>query len=152
MTAPHHSLSSDTYGLAPIPAVFSSQLLENRQAPRVVAAFAALLGADVSTGAHRRDGLLVSHDRWCFYRPTRGGEGALVTEDHPEWKTRENLHLDLHPWGYRQPEAAYHTALEALSFDSLRDFAKETNWVNVATGPHLQGPHAWCFLNGFNGF
>ena len=33
------------------------------------------------------DEILVSHDRWCFYRPA----GC-------ETPTRQNLHLDLHPW------------------------------------------------------
>ena len=130
-------LSSATYGLAPEPAVFTRQLLANRQAPRVVAALAALLGADVAPGAPRRAGMLVSHDRWCFYRPTVAG--ALLAEDRPEWRTRENLHLDLHPWAYRERGAACQQALEQLRFESLRDFAKETNWVNAATGPHLQG-------------
>jgi hypothetical protein len=72
------ALSSDTYGLAPTPSVFSAQLLANRQSPCVVAALAALLGADVSPGAPQRDGLLVSQDRWCFYRPTRRKLDALL--------------------------------------------------------------------------
>jgi hypothetical protein len=130
-------LSSATYGLAPEPAVFTRQLLANRQAPRVVAALAALLRADVAPDAPRRAGMLVSHDRWCFYRPTVAG--ALLAADHPEWRTRENLHLDLHPWAYRERGAACQSALEQLRFETLRDFAKETNWVNAATGPHLQG-------------
>jgi hypothetical protein len=131
------ALSSDTYGLAPTPSVFTRQLLANRESPRVVAALAALLGADVRPCAPRRAGLLVSQDRWCFYRPTRAG--ALLAADQPEWGTRENLHLDLHPWAWGEPGAACRTALEALRFEALRDFSKETNWVNAATGPHLQG-------------
>jgi ectoine hydroxylase-related dioxygenase (phytanoyl-CoA dioxygenase family) len=131
------ALSSDTYGLAPTPSVFSAQLLANRQSPRVVGALAALLRADAAAGAPQRDGLLVSQDRWCFYRPTRAG--ALLGEDHPEWSTRQNLHLDLHPWAYRQRDAQCVAALEALRFEHLRDFSKETNWVNAASGPHLQG-------------
>ncbi len=131
-------LSSDTYGLAPAPAVFTPQLLANRQAASVVGALAAVLGCDASLGAPPRAGLLVSHDRYCFYRPTR--QGALLREDHPEWRTRENLHLDLHPWAYRMAEAPpCAAALEALRFEALRDFSKETNWVRAATGPHCQG-------------
>ena len=128
--ASYSLLSSATYGLAPVPAVFSRQLLANRQSPRVVAALAALLGADVRLSSRPRDGLLVSHDRWCFYRPTAA---------HPEWRTRENLHLDLHPWSFRAVTPPHREALETLTFESLRDFSCENNWVASASGPHLQG-------------
>lgn len=129
-----HLLSSETYGLPRAPALFSRQLLANRQNPSVVAAFALLLRADASLCAPPHAGLLVSHDRVCLYRPTRAGD-----MERPEWRTRENLHLDLHPWAYRREEAQCRSAVETLRFDHLRDFSKETNWVNAATGPHLQG-------------
>ena len=129
-----HALSSDTYGLAQRPALFSRQLLANRQGEALVSCFALLLGVDarVAAPAPRRPGLLVSHDRFCFYRPA----GA-----NPSWGTRENLHLDLHPWAFRGRGAfaEVRAALEGLRFEKLRDFARETNWVAASTGPHLQG-------------
>ena len=43
-TSTYHALSSETYGLAPEPSLFSKQLVVNRQNPRVVACMAAALG------------------------------------------------------------------------------------------------------------
>lgn len=125
------ALSSETYGLAPQPALFCRQLLRNRQSPSLVAAFAAVLGCDCRPSAPPSSGLLVSHDRFCFYRPTEGAP--------PEWRTRENLHLDLHPWAWADPGAQSRASVEALTYATLRDFSKETNWVHAATGPHCQG-------------
>jgi len=126
-------LSSETYGLPPPPALFSQQLLRNRQAPPLVAAFAALLGCDCRAEAPARSRLLVSHDRFCFYRPTLGPAGR------EEWRTRQNLHLDLHPWSWGEADCESRRSVEALRFEQLRDFSKETNWVHAASGPHCQG-------------
>ena len=127
------AMSSQTYGLAPEPAVFSPALVRNRQNPRALACLAAALGLDDPRDA------LVSQDRWCVYRPTRGVEVAAgETRDYPEWKTRGNLHLDLNPWTWGATRDAFDYA-DRLPFDSLRDFSKETNAVCAATGPHVQG-------------
>jgi hypothetical protein len=215
---------ADTYGLAPTPAVFSVEMVRNRQDPRVVAALALLLGTE---------DLLVSQDRWCectdhrtaythlsgqevgwwdalmarggdriagVYRPTCGlgstdkhspgstdkhspgstdkqspgstdkqipgsarcdapprvspasattrpprdtrshtddeeeeAEGSSV--ERPEWRTRRNLHLDLHPWNY----LAGATAIDELGFEGTRDFSREINLVCERGAPHLQG-------------
>ena len=127
------AMSSQTYGLAPEPAVFSPALVRNRQNPRALACLAATLGLDDPRDA------LVSQDRWCVYRPTRDVEVAPgETRDFPEWKTRGNLHLDLNPWTWGASRDAFDYA-DRLPFDSLRDFSKETNAVCAATGPHVQG-------------
>ena len=104
----------DTYGLAPDPAVFTRQLVRNRQNPRVLACLAAVLRRETiydsptaSTSEHScvpseltpacvRE-VIVSQDRWCVYRPTVNvpvGVGDATT-DKPEWRTRPNVHLDL---------------------------------------------------------
>jgi hypothetical protein len=126
--------------------------------------------------------LLVSHDRWCVFRPTRDVPGV---GDRPDWKTRANLHLDLNPWTYgaaTETEATRMTrdaddetlsgradaldagtqfgernletsaarddddaktssssVAETLTFETLRDFSRETNCVEARTGPHCQG-------------
>lgn len=143
------ALSSVTYGLAPEPAIFSPQLVRNRQNPLVVSSLARTLscaGQDV----------IVSQDRWCVYRPTRnvpmaaavtatGGWGgdacstlaaagrtaaaaaagstaatAVMTRcDMPEWRTRGNLHLDLNPWTYNAGRSDAVPA-DTLTFDHLR--------------------------------
>lgn len=111
--------------------------------------------------------VIVSQDRWCVYRPTvnvrtrrdaidgtdgvdgtagdTAGDtaGASSTDDafclldKPQWRTRPNVHLDLHPWNFAAPADVLPT--EHLTFDELRDFSRETNAVSSATGPHCQG-------------
>ena len=110
-------LSSKTYGLPPTQAIFTPQLLSNRQNPKVVAAYRAVL---------EDDAILMSQDRWCAYRPSAA---------NPEWQTRGNLHLDVQPWGYLGGE----TNIEQLQYVDLVDFVTEINAANRATGPHVQG-------------
>ena len=139
------SLPIETYGLAPDPAVFTPRCVANRQHETVAACLARVLGI-----RDPAEDLLVSHDRWCVYRPTRGVPDGVG--DRPDWKTRANLHLDLNPWTYGA-DAARATAeasdetgktetppvAETLSFETLRDFSRETNCVEARTGPHCQG-------------
>eukprot|EP00037_Helgoeca_nana_P008613 m.76649 g.76649 ORF g.76649 m.76649 type:complete len:446 (-) comp19048_c0_seq1:133-1470(-) len=113
----HHLLSSTTYGLPAQQAFFTRRCLENRQSPRVLTAMRAVLGVS---------DILVSHDRWCVYRPTL---------DHPEWRTRGNVHLDVHPWRYTAGE----TAVEDLPYADHVDFITELNAVVQSSGPHIQG-------------
>jgi hypothetical protein len=126
--ATYDGLSSLTYGLAPEAAIFSPAIVQNRQNPNVVAALSLLVGTD---------DVLVSQDRFCLYRPTRGiveSPGAAAV-DKPEWKTRGNLHLDIHPWHYLDNT----TEIEDLAFDNLRDFPRELNMATSCSGPHVQG-------------
>ena len=134
--------ATQTYGLAPEPALFTPQLVRNRQARRLARALeVALEAGDSEAGEALMDGgMVVSQDRWCLYRPTRdvpvgrdGGSSAV--RDHPEWRTRSNLHLDVNPWCY----VAGHRGVEDLSFENLRDFPVELNRATSAGGPHIQG-------------
>lgn len=121
-------LSSKTYGLAPEPALFTAQMIRNRCNKYVVEALRLLLGhADI----------LLSHDRWCFYRPTKSIsiQNSQRFVDMPTWKTPSNLHLDLNPWMYINGNVPSQT----LDYKNLRDFSKEMNSVTQVTGPHLQG-------------
>ena len=130
------------YGLAADPAVFTAQLVRNRQDPRVIGAMTLLLDDE---------DVLMSQDRWCVYRPTRGlhppgGESsASPPVDRPEWRTRGNLHLDLHPWNYMRRPVVEPSggggaggAVEAeLDFEHARDFPRELNQARGA-GPHVR--------------
>lgn len=87
----------DAYGLPPDPVIFTKQLLRNRQNSNVVRALTAILG----------EGILVSHDRWCVYRPTQ--QGGVPTKN--------NLHLDLHPWRYLDGN----TRIEDLRYEDGHD-------------------------------
>ena len=81
--------------------------------------------AGIATGASR--------DR----SPNGAIDDAFCLRDKPEWRTRPNVHLDLHPWNFAAPGDVLPT--EDLTFDALRDFSRETNAVSSATGPHCQG-------------
>lgn len=122
----YHHLSSQTYGLAPVPAVFSQQVVRNRCNPNVLRSFQVLL---------HDDDLLVSHDRWCAYRPTRDVKINGLLCDVPSWKTTQNLHLDLNPWTYFDDSSA----LDDVKYEHLRDFSKEINSVTHSSGPNVQG-------------
>ena len=150
------SLPIETYGLAPDPAVFTPRCVANRQNETVAKCLARVLRVDDPS-----EDLLVSHDRWCVFRPTRDVPGV---GDRPDWKTRANLHLDLNPWTYGaaretrsrenrpnsersaarddddEPSAPSSSSVaETLTFETLRDFSRETNCVEARTGPHCQG-------------
>jgi len=122
----YHNLSSQTYGLASEPAIFSTQIVRNRSNAKVLKAFRLIL---------EDEDILVSHDRWCVYRPTRNILLEGGHHDMKQWKTKENLHLDLNPWGYFSKDVP----LEDLTYKTLRDFSKEINGVTHNTGPHVQG-------------
>ena len=118
-------LSSKTYVLASEPAIFTPQIVRNRCNQYVVKALRLLLN---------KTDILVSHDRWCLYRPTKNIKTEDCSIDRPEWKTKGNLHLDLNPWLYLENEIP-----QLLNYDNLRDFSKEMNSVTEKSGPHVQG-------------
>ena len=119
-------LSSQTYGLSKDPAVFTPQMLRNRCNASLVKAMKLLI-AD--------EDILMSHDRWCFYRPTKRVDMDDLSVDMPEWRTSGGLHLDLNPWAY----FTENKSVDSLCYKNLRDFSKEMNSVVESTGPHLQG-------------
>jgi hypothetical protein len=93
------------HGLAPLTPQYTPQVVRNRQNPRLVAAFAGLLGCGTQD-------LLVSQDRWCLYRPTipedQGAgqegdarDGGELARKMARWRTDTRLHLDMHPWTYQ---------------------------------------------------
>jgi hypothetical protein len=122
----YHHLSSQTYGLAPVPSIFTEQIVKNRCNPNVIRAFQTVL---------RDQNILLSHDRWCAYRPTKSIQIGTEIVDKPNWKTKENLHVDLNPWTYFSSEPL----IEDLKYDKPRDFSKEINAVYHKGGPNVQG-------------
>ena len=103
-----------------------SKFFKNRCCSKVLEAFRAVL---------HDENILVSHDRWCVFRPTRDIRFRHGVQDMKSWETKENLHLDLNPWTFYTGV----TSLDQLTYDNLRDFSKEVNGVVQATGPHVQG-------------
>jgi len=124
----YSALSSETYGLAKEPAIFTPHIIKNRCNEYVVKALRLLL---------KDEDILLSHDRWCFYRPTKIMRSSGEEQNIPEWKTRSSLHLDLNPWFYMQCDTS--SSQHVLKYQSLRDFSKEMNSVTHQNAPHLQG-------------
>ena len=83
---------------------------------------------------------LVTHDRWCLYRPTVPDASLDVAEESVtaatmlSWRTDTKLHLDMHPWQYRDGG----TAAESLRYLHPRDFSREVSFVESRQGPHVQ--------------
>ena len=94
---------------------------------------------DVNGGGDDTAGAIASENRRTGDEPADAGgtDDAFCLRDKPEWRTRPNVHLDLHPWNFAAPGDVLPT--EDLAFDTLRDFSRETNAVSSATGPHCQG-------------
>lgn len=123
----HVAISSETYGLASKPAVFTPQILKNRMEPNIRLIFKAILNSE---------DILLSHDRWCFYQKTKiESFGDTCSSELNLRKTASNLHIDLNPWSFFDGEVAF----EELTYSNLRDFSKEINGVRRCTGPHVQG-------------
>jgi len=67
--------------------LFRPSLLRLRQNPKIVDAFATLLGTP---------DLIVNHDRWLLHRPPLSASAPL---------TKRNIHLDMNPWEYQDNSA-----------------------------------------------
>ncbi|CAE8592500.1 unnamed protein product [Polarella glacialis] len=138
-------LSAVRYGLPEAQAIFTPQVVANRQNQRLYAALDAILprmpdGPGEFDSPHPDpNSIVMSQDRWCVFRPTI---------KNPDWKTAENLHLDVNPWTYAGLNPS---EIETLSYSAtesggerfpLRDFRIEMTAVQGAprsTGEHVQG-------------
>eukprot|EP00435_Cladocopium_sp_Y103_P072337 s251_g40.t1 len=137
-------LSSERYGLPEEQAVFTPQMVANRQNARVYAALDAVLPRmdaveDFDSPHPDPNSVVVTQDRWCIYRPAGDDESA---------RTAENLHLDVNPWTYAGLKP---TEIESLRYGTsiagdhrfpLQDFRAELTAVQGRGGPtgeHVQG-------------
>ncbi|CAE8633016.1 unnamed protein product [Polarella glacialis] len=138
-------LSAVRYGLPEAQAIFTPQVVANRQNQRLYAALDAILPrmpdspGEFDSPHPDPNSIVMSQDRWCVYRPTI---------KNPDWKTAENLHLDVNPWTYAGLNPS---EIETLSYSAtesggerfpLRDFRIEMTAVQGAprsTGEHVQG-------------
>lgn len=114
---------SRSFGMAGTKAWFGKNALKNRQNANVHAAFACILN---------EKNLLVNHDRWAMYRPTKV---------FPELKTRDNIHLDMNPRLYVKDEKnVVRERLRTLSYSDTRDLGPgENNNVTNKMGLAVQG-------------
>ena len=104
---------------------FTRRSLLNRMSPDLHVVFAALLG---------EQDLIVSHDRYGFFRPAAG---------QPERASDRNLHFDFNPWtlygipvdtsAARVSAQDRHTAGEAYADDG--DFIREGNYAGSLLRP-----------------
>jgi len=106
-----------SFGMPSNEPLFTPQLLANRQNANVHRVFSTLIGTAQ---------LLVNHDRWAIYRPT------LLVGD--EYRTRDNVHLDINPWRFQQDDASLWREVDAnLTYAAVRDFIAENNQVTRST-------------------
>jgi len=121
------------HGMPSRPPVFSKPALRNRQNPNVHAVFSTILGTD---------DLLVNHDRYGLFRPTKNVQFSDGARDVPKWKTSLNLHLDMDPWGFMGRNNKALDTLNGLKYGyHLNHFIFENNQISyhILGGLHLQG-------------
>jgi hypothetical protein len=137
---------SKRYGLPDEQAIFTSQIVRNRQSPELYKALDAITPPWPGTHIHGvpetpgPNSIVVSQDRWCMYPPSLG--------DPNRQTNNPGAHLDICPWSYYpgvsrrlDPE----TDIEGLLYDGdsrvrqLCDFRAEINGVRGEYGPHNQG-------------
>jgi hypothetical protein len=105
----------NNYGMFTSVALFTPQMLRNRENPRMYEVFSLLYG---------EENLIINHDSCCLYRPTN-----LPDLKKPEWSTAYSfpeLHLDFHPAGYEDIDAVVEKRNQ-LNYKDLRDFMTENN-------------------------
>lgn len=131
--------------------MFSKATLRNRQNPNVYKVFSTLLSTKK---------LLVNHDRLGLQRPTQGVVIGNQIVSNPKWRTNDNLHLDMSPWGFMSKDSSKITkSLASLRYgDKLNLFIFENNQVSLISlkysfskihhslhnGLHLQGVLNLC--------
>lgn len=121
----------NNFGLSTKRAVFSKQLLENRQNPKIYKAFQILY--DFKDNDH----ILVNHDRYAFYRPTCDEYGNVIK---PEWKTGYTYpgsHLDFHPASWLRGKDLIRKR-EMMDYRTIDDFIGENNLYTEQDGLQLQ--------------
>ena len=109
--ASYDLLPAARYGLPDEQAVFTPQIVRNRQSPRLYAALDVVTptwppGCDPAAPESLPvteqtepgpNSIRVSHDRWCLYPPALGADG----ESRPNRQTNNpGAHLDICPWEY----------------------------------------------------
>jgi len=118
-------------GIVGTPPVFTVQALKNRQNPEVYKVFANILG--------RKD-LLANHDRYGLFRPTTNlklSDGTKVSNSN--WKTINNLHIDMNPWMHVEDPVATQSEeiLSRLRYKRRDEFIAENNEVGVLVDNQL---------------
>jgi len=110
--------------------IWSQRAFINRQNPKLAKAYSILFD---------REDLLVNHDRFGLFRPTKGIEikGQKVTR--PSWATKENLHLDMNPWFYceRKSDEEEQKMLASLRYKDDSEFIIENNHVGIISDNKL---------------
>eukprot|EP01100_Stratorugosa_tubuloviscum_P001876 TRINITY_DN1427_c0_g1_i1.p1 TRINITY_DN1427_c0_g1~~TRINITY_DN1427_c0_g1_i1.p1 ORF type:complete len:353 (-),score=94.53 TRINITY_DN1427_c0_g1_i1:3-1061(-) len=116
-------------GILSINPIFLQAALENRQNENIYQVFSCLM---------ERQDLLVNHDRYGFFRPTKNvqidnSNNIVPQTDFPQWKTKTNLHLDMNPWRYFKFDSQREDEeiLSNLDYSKTKDFISENNYIGV---------------------
>ncbi|AYV85468.1 MAG: phytanoyl-CoA dioxygenase family protein [Satyrvirus sp.] len=111
-----------SYGMPSKKPQFTPQILKNRQNPNIYNVYSSLLGTP---------NVLVNHDRWAIYRPTK-----LVGD---KYKTKENIHLDICPMRFAENDPSIWPKVDNLAYNDVSDFMMENNHVTISDrGRQLQ--------------
>jgi thiol-disulfide isomerase/thioredoxin len=146
----YDDLPVQRYGLPDEQAIFSPQIVRNRQNRKVYEAIDSVTPrwvghedapavpptttAGVASTA-TANSLVMSADRWCLYPPSLG---------HPSRQTNNpGAHIDVCPWSYLpRPDRRFDSDSDLNSFTyerGLFDFRAEINCIPGEAGPNHQG-------------
>jgi len=113
--------------------IWTERALLNRQNPKLAKAASIIL---------EREDLLVNHDRYGLFRPTKTESNGKMVKN-AAWGTNLNLHLDMNPWCFceRKSDAEDQVLLASLRYKYKQDFIEENNHVGVLADNkvHIQG-------------
>lgn len=126
------------FGMITKEPIFTHQFLMNRQNPNVIEAFKTVYADNTK--------LITGHDRFTLYRPTLPPTGKEIFKTPYKYP---GLHLDMDPQMYKEHYDIYVTKQKELSYDRLRDFISENNYLYSGSQPIYQGIiNIWD--NGYN--
>ena len=143
----YHLLPTKRYGLPDDQAIFSRQIVANRLSPRLHAALDTITPpwhvtpstSAVTPPVDQLDEadtqhIVVSHDRWCLYPPSKIEGMKDVVSAHRQTKN-PGAHLDLCPWEYLpQQDRRYskETDIDLLTYGMVAAAAATTTTTAAA--------------------
>lgn len=140
--------ASGKYGLSSRGPCFHSQLVRNRQSPRLARVLEVLIESEVLVSQDRYVALVTFSSkvntlllaapvsvRFTIYRSTMLGGPGVATGPR-------NVHLDLNPWWWLESAEEVTAGVDTLQYENEQDFIKENNLVVKSMGRHVQ-----CVLN-----
>jgi hypothetical protein len=120
ITKPFEFTGIASEGILPFAPVFTEIAVRNRCNAGIFSVCKNILGDD---------DVLINHDRYGLFRPTKGVVKDGKELNFPNYKTKLNVHLDMNPWNYidKSKEGIDIMKLDFLSYGNADDFIAENN-------------------------